>query len=92
MNILSKEPVVEKLIVQVLELILEARGFDGKLLLLPQRELRARDLLRDGCVPDEVVERQLASFDGAVFAIMSHVVLDLKDQRRAAVKRDAEAA
>ncbi len=83
---------VEKLIIEIMEMILEARGFDGEILLLPQRELRARDLLRDGRVPDEVIERVITSFDRATLVILGHAAMDLKDQRMAAVKREREAA
>lgn len=56
----EKRIAVEKLIVAALDMILEARGFDGEMLLVPEADLRARYLLRDGRVPDAVLDNLIA--------------------------------
>lgn len=57
---------LEKFMCAALDLIIEERGFDGEMLFLPQRDLRARDLLRDGRVPDVVLDRLMATIESAM--------------------------
>ncbi len=69
MNIVNEKRIAcEKLIVAVLDRIIEARGLDGEMLFLPQRDLRARDLLRDGRVPDEVLDDVVAMVANAIIS------------------------
>ncbi len=71
MLILQKRRIAEKLIINLIDEILEARGFDGQMLFLPQRDVSARDLLHGGRVPVEVVDRLLAAFDGHALAVLT---------------------
>lgn len=59
-SLIEKRKICESFIVAVLDRIIEARGWDGEMLFLPQRDLRARDGLRDGRVPDEVLDDVVA--------------------------------
>lgn len=69
MNIVNEKRITcEKLIVAVLDRIIEARGLDGEMLFLPERDLRARDLLRDGRVPDEVLDDVVAMVANAIIS------------------------
>ncbi len=56
-SVSEKRIICENFIVAALDLIIEARGFDGEMLFIPQRDLRARDLLRNGRVPEVVLDK-----------------------------------
>jgi hypothetical protein len=71
LSVREKRIVYEKLFVALLDRIIEARGLDGELLFLPQRDLRARDLLRDGRIPDEVLDDIVALFDRAMTSALA---------------------
>jgi len=47
----------------MIDAILEERGFAPELLLLPQRDLSARTLLRDGQAPTDLVDAMLTGID-----------------------------
>ena len=67
-SVVQKRVAIEKFFVAVLDRIIEARGLDGEMLFLPQRDLRARDLLRDGRVPDEVLDDVVAMIENALIS------------------------
>ena len=85
---LSRETICEKLIVETIDLILDARGFDGQILLLPQRELTARDLLRNGVVPVEVIRHLLARADAWLLCATNMLAEELRDRHIEALKRE----
>ena len=62
----EKRAICEKLIVAVLDRIIDASGLDGEMIFVPQRDLRARDLLREGRVPDEVLDDVVAIIGQAI--------------------------
>jgi len=63
MSTVARRRACEDLIVAVIDAILSERGFAPELLLLPQRDLGAHDLLRDGQVPADLVDAVLTGID-----------------------------
>jgi hypothetical protein len=87
--ILTRESVAESLIVETLDLLLEARALEGQLLVVPQRDLTAHTLLRGGRVPREVVDQLLSRMDAWLLATGHMLAEGLKDRRIDALKREA---
>jgi hypothetical protein len=83
-----RESVCESLIVEMLDLLLDARALEGQLLVVPQRDLTAHTLLRGGRVPHEVVDQLLSRMDAWLLATSHMLAEDLKDQRLDALKRE----
>lgn len=67
-SLIEKRHLCEELFVAVLDRIIAARGLDGELLFLPQNELRARDLLRGGRVPDDILDEVVAIIENILAA------------------------
>jgi hypothetical protein len=86
--IVSRRSVAESLIVETLDLLLEARALEGQLLVVPQRDLSAHTLLRGGRVPREVVDHLLSRMDAWLLATSHMLAEDLKDRRLDALKRE----
>ncbi len=81
MNIVLRRRIAEQLIFALIDEILEARGFDAEMLFLPQRDVSARDLLRGGRVPIEVVDRLVAAFDGDAIMLLTGEAVDSGGER-----------
>lgn len=80
MGIVSqKREVCEELVVAVIDRIIDARGFDGEMLFIPQRDLRARDLLRGGRVPAEVLDAVIGAIDSTICVIATEIAAGMKE-------------